>query len=87
MAGMEGNVILLTSRGEDGTLARDLFDAWQASQDSERQYGTGKIGFPHTVEQQLDIEVSRRQLSFVTRTDYVDQLESATLWFGAGRAS
>jgi cleavage and polyadenylation specificity factor subunit 2 len=64
MAGIEGNVILLTSRGEESTLARDLFDAWQASQDSERQYGSGKIGFPHTVEQRLDIEVSpalRRQ--------------------------
>jgi hypothetical protein len=58
MAGTEGNVILLTSRGEEGTLARKLFDDWQSFQQEDRKYGTGKVGAIGKIEQQIDVEVS-----------------------------
>lgn len=57
MAGMEGNVILLTSRGEKGTLARKLFDDWQSFQQEDRKYGAGKVGAIGKIEQQIDVEV------------------------------
>jgi cleavage and polyadenylation specificity factor subunit 2 len=75
MAGAEGNVILLTSRGEDGTLTRKLFDDWESFQQDDRRYGTGKIGVIGKIEQQIDVEVS---LSIVDRTilaaDNLDEL-------------
>lgn len=57
MAGMEGNVILLTSQGEDGTLSRELFEDWQLSQSEDKRYGSGKIGTKSKIDQQLAIAV------------------------------
>lgn len=54
MAGMEGNVILLPSRGEDGTLARQLYDKWESQQDVK---GEIKIEAAEP-SRQLKIEVS-----------------------------
>lgn len=58
MAGVEGNVVLLTSRGEDNTLASDLFERWQSSQESSAKWGMGNIGKLEKVDAQLTIEVS-----------------------------
>ena len=38
------NVVLLTGRGEPGTLGRQLFDKWNNSQREEAKWDRGKIG-------------------------------------------
>ncbi|EGO02177.1 hypothetical protein SERLA73DRAFT_86401 [Serpula lacrymans var. lacrymans S7.3] len=38
------NVVLLTSRGEEGTLGRILFDKWNDSQRADDKWDKGKIG-------------------------------------------
>lgn len=38
------NVVLLTSRGDEGTLSRDLFNKWNDSQRTEDKWDKGKIG-------------------------------------------
>ncbi|KAI0796908.1 beta-lactamase-like protein [Abortiporus biennis] len=38
------NVVLLTGRGEEGTLARNLFERWNNSQREETKWDKGKIG-------------------------------------------
>ena len=63
MAGMEENVILLTSQGEDGTLARQLFEDWQLSQAENKRYGSGSIGTKSKIDQHLSLEVSWHQLT------------------------
>ncbi|KAL7423212.1 hypothetical protein Q5752_002512 [Cryptotrichosporon argae] len=42
MAGQAGNAIVLTTRGEDGTLGRTLYDAWVAA--TGTAWGTGALG-------------------------------------------
>ncbi|OJA09308.1 hypothetical protein AZE42_03126 [Rhizopogon vesiculosus] len=43
-AAVPGNVILLTSRGEEGTLGRILFDKWNNSQRVDDKWDKGRIG-------------------------------------------
>ena len=43
-AAVPDNVILLTGRGEEGTLGRMLFDRWNRSQRSEDKWDKGKLG-------------------------------------------
>lgn len=43
-AAIPDNVVLLTSRSEDGTLGRNLFDRWNNSQREESKWDRGKIG-------------------------------------------
>ena len=38
------NVVLLTGRGEEGTLGRMLFERWNNSQREESKWDRGKIG-------------------------------------------
>lgn len=57
MASGEGNVILLTSQGEDGTLSRDLFEAWQGMQPEDQRYGSGKIGSISRIDRRVSLEV------------------------------
>lgn len=59
MAGVEGNVILLTNRGEDSTLGRDLYDRWEATQDDSAKWGRGRIGHIQNLDGQLKLEVGR----------------------------
>jgi cleavage and polyadenylation specificity factor subunit 2 len=58
MASDGGNVIILTSTGEDGTFARSLYDQWQKDQQESAKWGGGKIG--HVVDLQGDIELEVR---------------------------
>ncbi|WVQ80726.1 hypothetical protein IAT38_002831 [Cryptococcus sp. DSM 104549] len=59
-ANTEGNVILLTSRSEDSTLGRDLYDRWEAKQDGEAKWGKGKIGKPGKLEGNLSLEMDSK---------------------------
>jgi cleavage and polyadenylation specificity factor subunit 2 len=43
-AAVPDNVVLLTSRGEEGTMARMLFDRWNSSQRGDDTWDKGKIG-------------------------------------------
>ncbi|KAJ6539529.1 beta-lactamase-like protein [Mycena capillaripes] len=43
-AAIPNNVVLLTSRSEEGTLGRVLFDKWNDSQRAETKWDTEKIG-------------------------------------------
>ncbi|THH16445.1 hypothetical protein EW146_g4205 [Bondarzewia mesenterica] len=43
-AAVPDNVVLLTGRGEEGTLGRILFDKWNDSQRPEDKWDKGKIG-------------------------------------------
>ncbi|WWD18400.1 hypothetical protein CI109_102850 [Kwoniella shandongensis] len=60
LANTEGNVILLTTRGEDRTLARELYDQWEASQDENAKWGQGKIGSLQPLYGQLKVEMDSK---------------------------
>lgn len=60
MAGQEGNVVILTGRGEEGTLARDLYDRWEASQDETAKYGRGRIGHMDNLQGQLELQMDSK---------------------------
>jgi len=56
-----GNVVLLTSRGEPGSLTRWLFERWQGSQPPQSKWGNeaGKIGGPVELGESIDLAVRR----------------------------
>ena len=53
-----GNVVLLTGRGEEGTLGRILFDRWNNSQREESKWDRGKIGNNVMMDGVLHLSVS-----------------------------
>ena len=57
MAGTEGNVILLTNRGEDNTLSREIYDAWAAGQDETALWGRGRVGHLQDLSGNMQLEV------------------------------
>lgn len=65
MANTEGNIVLLTSRQEENTLARDLYDQWESSQDEKAKWGKGKIGTLGSLRGPLQLEVSRDACFFL----------------------
>ena len=54
------NVILLTGRGEEGTLGRVLFDRWNKSQRAEDKWDKGKLGSSVMLDGSLDLCVGLR---------------------------
>ena len=60
MAGTEGNVILLTSTGEDGTLSREVYDSWAAGQDAAALRGRGRVGHLQDLTGDEQLEVGLR---------------------------
>ncbi|TYJ58918.1 hypothetical protein B9479_000351 [Cryptococcus floricola] len=60
MANAEGNVVLLTGRGEEGTLGRDLFGKWEEKQGEGEQWGQGKIGKLATLDGTLQVEIDSK---------------------------
>lgn len=52
------NVVLLTGRGEPGTLGRRLFDKWNNSQREEAKWDRGRIGSNIMMDGVLRLEVS-----------------------------
>jgi cleavage and polyadenylation specificity factor subunit 2 len=51
--------VLLTQRGEEGTLARVLFDKWNDSQRAEDKWDKGKIGSNVMMDGSLNLKVRR----------------------------
>ena len=58
MANVDGNVILLTSRAEHGTLAGELYEQWERNQDETAKWGKGRIGNLAHLDGQLPIKAS-----------------------------
>ncbi|EIM88077.1 uncharacterized protein STEHIDRAFT_94995 [Stereum hirsutum FP-91666 SS1] len=56
-ASIPDNVVLLTSRGEEGTLSRVLFDRWNNAQRAEDKWDKGKIGSNVMMDGSLSIEL------------------------------
>ena len=52
------NVVLLTARGEEGTLGRVLFDKWNNSQRAEDKWDKGKIGSNIMMDGVLQLQVT-----------------------------
>lgn len=44
MADHEKNVVILTQRGEPGSLGRELYDRWESRQEPTARWGKGKVG-------------------------------------------
>lgn len=57
-AEVTGNVILLTGRGEEGTLGRLLFERWNDSQREEAKWDRGKIGNNVMLDGTIVVQVS-----------------------------
>jgi cleavage and polyadenylation specificity factor subunit 2 len=56
-AAVPDNVILLTQRGEEGTLGNDLFNRWNNSQRSDDKWDKGKIGNNVMLDGSLSLKV------------------------------
>ena len=56
-AAVPDNVVLLTSRGEEGTLGRALFDRWNDAQRLDDKWDKGKIGSNIMMDGSLKIRV------------------------------
>ncbi|KAF8663435.1 hypothetical protein AX16_001005 [Volvariella volvacea WC 439] len=57
-ASVPGNVVLLTGRGEEGTLGRDLFNKWNDSQRVDDKWDKGKIGSNIMMDGVLGLEMN-----------------------------
>jgi len=57
-AAVPDNVILLTGRGEEGTLGRVLFERWNKSQRIEDKWDKGKLGSNVMLDGSLTLRVS-----------------------------
>ena len=59
-ASVPDNVILLTGRGEERTLARSLFDKWNGAQRAEDKWDKGKIGRNVMLDGSVKIRLNRK---------------------------
>ena len=59
-AAVPDNVILLTGRGEEGTLGRMLFDRWNKTQRAEDKWDKGKLGSSVMLDGSLSLRVGLR---------------------------
>lgn len=57
-AAIPDNVVMLTSRGEPGTLARLMHDRWNDSQREETKWDRGKIGSNVMLDRSMHLQVS-----------------------------
>ncbi|RXK41628.1 cleavage and polyadenylation specificity factor subunit 2 [Tremella mesenterica] len=60
MGSVEENVILLTSTGQDQSLARDLYNEWEKGQSSGCKWGEGKIGKLHRLDGSMTVELNSK---------------------------
>jgi cleavage and polyadenylation specificity factor subunit 2 len=58
-AAMQGNVVILTQRAEQGTLSRFLMDRWEASQEESQRWQDGKLGEPVPLDRPIELEVKQ----------------------------
>lgn len=56
-AAVPDNVVLLTGRGEEGTLGRELFERWNNSQRAEDKWDKGKLGNNVMLDGTLQLQV------------------------------
>ena len=56
-AAVPDNVILLTGRGEEGTLGRILFERWNKYQRAEDKWDKGKLGNNVMLDGSLELRV------------------------------
>ncbi|KAH9998248.1 beta-lactamase-like protein [Russula vinacea] len=59
-AAVPDNVILLTGRGEEGTLGRMLFDRWNKTQRAEDKWDKGKLGSSVMLDGSLSLRINSR---------------------------
>lgn len=52
------NVVILTQKGEEGTLARWLWHTWNDRQQNGERWGEGKVGKEIQLGETLNLEVS-----------------------------
>ncbi|KAL1412941.1 hypothetical protein Q8F55_000690 [Vanrija albida] len=60
MGSKPGNLVLLTNRGEDQTLARDLFNRWESQQADASKWGHGGIGAIKSLSGPLALEMDSK---------------------------
>jgi cleavage and polyadenylation specificity factor subunit 2 len=60
IAAVPDNVILLTFRGEEGTLGQMLFERWNKSRRAEDKWDKGKLGSSVMLDGSLDLCVGLR---------------------------
>ncbi len=61
-AAIPDNVILLTGKGEEGTLGHKLFERWNNSQRAEDKWEKGKLGSSVMLDGSLELRVGVMQL-------------------------
>ncbi|KAI0265838.1 beta-lactamase-like protein [Gloeopeniophorella convolvens] len=59
-AAIPDNVILLTGRGEEGTLGRALFERWDGAQRAEDKWNNGKLGNNVMLDGSLELRLNSR---------------------------
>ena len=86
-AAVEDNVVLLTSRGEEGTLCRAMFEMWNGQQREDDKWEKGKLGRNVMMDETKILTVSHYS-SFASVYDSYklsDEIQSATSREGARR--
>lgn len=66
-ASVPDNVLLLTSPGEEGTLARTLFNMWNDEQRDEDKWNKGKLGRNIMLDKKLTLSVRYLASCFIRR--------------------
>ena len=77
-AAVPDNVVLLTSRGEEGTLSRALFDKWNDSQRPEDRWDKGKIGRNVMMDGAIKLRMNRKVPLSGIELEIYQQKEKAT---------
>lgn len=62
LASNSHTLVVLTQRGEPGTLAADLFERWNVRQERGKKAGEGEVGRPLEMDEHFEVDVSTRLL-------------------------
>lgn len=62
LASNPNTLVLLTSRGLQGTLSQELFEIWNSKQERGSKAGEGQIGRPVELKDQMEIKVRRSSM-------------------------
>ncbi|SCV73662.1 BQ2448_6092 [Microbotryum intermedium] len=57
-AQVQGNVVLLTQRSDEGSLTRWMFGLWDEAQNEGEKWGEGKVGKAVKMDRTIDLKVS-----------------------------
>ncbi|PVF96449.1 hypothetical protein CPB86DRAFT_736678 [Serendipita vermifera] len=61
-AAVQGNVVIITQRAEQGTLSRFLMDRWEAAQEQSKKWQDGKLGEPVPLDRPIELELRNKVL-------------------------